>query len=497
MEFIDSMANEMAFTENGAKGYATTGKTLLDMNFKVPSYRRADPNAVRREFAKAFAETPEMALRWAFYAGDVRFGLGERRLFRVLLPFLVENCGFGVAKLVGEYNRFDTLIETMLNTPYAEELAKYLKATLDRDYEMMQQGKPVSLLAKWMPSINTSSEASRTLATDLAKRMDIGKKAYRTRLSALRKYIDVVETKMCAGRWNEIDYERVPSKANLLYKNAFLRNDEIRRNEYLKQLEAGKAKINSGAVFPHDIVHKYGAWHSRKVSEDTVLENMWKALPDTFNGSAKKLIVVRDGSGSMGACISGTTCTALDVATAMAIYCSEHLTGAYKDKFITFSARPEMVDLSGCKTLSEKLSVCATKDDWRNTNIELTMDTILQTAVNNKVPQDEIPDVLIISDMEFDSAVDSANRAVHLFTTIAKKYEAAGYHLPKVIFWNVNSRTNTIPMVTNPAGVILVSGYSQNNVKMVLSNKLDPWEALCDTLCVPRYDAVVKAAEHK
>lgn len=361
-----------------------------------------------------------------------------------------------------------------------------------------------SLIFKWLKSENTSSPESRELATKTRKAFGMTSRDYRRALTDGRKYIDIVERKMSSNNWQAIDYEKVPSKANLIYKNAFLKHDSERRQAYLDALTTGEAKINSSASFPHDIVHKYVSTFrfSRNIlDEDTTLEEMWKALPDFVNGNGNTLVVA-DGSGSMMCNIdSKTSTTALEVANALAIYFAQHQDGPFKNKYITFSSRPQYVNLS-YPTLRENLIEALNHNECSNTNIEAVFDMVLKTAVDNKLRQEEIPNILIVSDMQFDGAVccNSFNWSIPdtLFKTIADKYASYGYKLlPKLIFWNLNThgRSKNIPVTQNENGVILVSGYSAAICKMVLSNKTDPYEAMVETLNSERYQAVEDAWE--
>ena len=504
MAFMNAIKNELnnetKLTENGAVGYRTTGKKLLDLNFAVASLRGASEQTIINKFMDAYWEDPVMAIKWLFYARDVRGGLGERRLFRVVLKQLAKDKPEiirYVFNFVPEYGRFDDLW-CLLDTDVKNDVISIVKEQLGEDVPNMINGKSVSLLGKWLPSENTSSQATKRYATIIRKGLDMTSRNYRKMLSDLRKHIKVVECQMSAKQWNEIDYETVPSRANLIYNNAFLRNDEERRRAYLGALEKGEVKINAGTLFPHDIVHKYtsGSWRSYLNNYDAALEGMWKALPDTVKGEGNT-IVVADGSGSMTCNIGGgTSVTALDVANALAIYFAERSSGEFKDKYITFSSRPQLVDFSSAKTLHDKIGIALRHNEVATTNIEATFDLILQTAVNNHMAQEDMPkNVLIISDMEFNSAVGYRCANETLFTTIAKKYAAHGYKLPRLVFWNVNSRTGTIPVKENDLGVALVSGFSVNIVNMVMSNKLDPYECLLDVLNVERYQAIEDAVK--
>lgn len=474
-------------TENSALGYRTTGKALLDINFKVASLRNTSDSEIVDLFMKAFYEDKQLAVKWLFYVRDAREGLGERRLFRIVVEYLCKHNPDVIKELIQyipEYGRFDDMW-CILDTQHSNIVIDIIKNQLKEDNSNMSEDKPVSLLAKWLPSPNTSSKDTVAKAKQIIKLLSMNEAAYRKMLSKLRKYIDVVEVKMSAKDWEDIKYETVPSKANLIYKDAFLRNDEERRRAFLSALEKGETKINASVLYPQDIVHKY--CENRYLQDkDTTLEELWKALPNTVNENGNT-IVVADGSGSMMTTVGGTHVSALSVANALAIYFAERSSGQFKDNYITFSARPKFVDFSKCSSLREKIELALRHNEVANTNIESVFDLILTTAVKKKMEQSEIPqNILIVSDMEFDSAVDGKPNQ-RLFKVIADKYAQNGYKLPRLVFWNVNSRTSTIPVIENDLGFALVSGFSVNIVKMVLSGELDPYKCLVDQLMSERY----------
>jgi hypothetical protein len=351
----------------------------------------------------------------------------------------------------------------------------------------MGRGESISLLAKWMPSINTSSQATVKRGRRMAKLLGMSEKHYRKTLSKFRRHLDVVERKMSEKKWGEIKYEGVPSKANLLYKNAFLKQDCDRRNAYLEALQNGETKINAGVLFPHEIAHKYSS--SRTV--DPTLEELWKALPNVVDPSSRT-IVVADGSGSMEMCsVSNSGLTPLTIANALAIYFSERLVGDFANKYITFSSSPQLVDFSGCKTLMEKLAYARAYCEVSNTNVERVFLLILETAINGHMKQEEMPaNILIISDMEFDDSNAISHADERLFQIIARKYAEAGYKLPRLVFWNVANRSGFIPVIENELGVALVSGFSVHVAKMVMSGQLDPFECLKEQLMSPRYEMI-------
>lgn len=493
MSFMNAIDNELndekCLTTNGAVGYATSGKKLLDLNFSVTSLRKQSEQEIINKFMDAYYEDPLLAMRWLFYARDAREGIGERRLFRAIMQYLAilkPDIVRSVLKLISEYGRWDDML-CLLETPIKGEAEAVIIHQLSEDITNMNKGKPVSLLGKWMPSSNASSMTTKMYANMLCKAMGLTQKKYRQTLSRLRKYIDVVERKMSAKQWNEINYEAVPSRANLIYNNAFLRNDEERRIEYLDALSKGKAKINASVLFPDDIVHKYcGDMYSINVkSLDETLEGLWKALPTL---TTENTLVVRDGSGSMMG-------KPMDVSTAMAIYMAERSTGEFHNQFITFGAKPKLISLDGMDTLREKLLKTYRETDCSNTNIKAVFDLILRTAVNNKMSQADMPkNIVIISDMQFDGV--RFNFTQPLFESIAADYAQYGYKMGRLIFWNVDEyHSNVVPIQQNELGVVLISGYSQNLVKMVMSGETDPYECLVKQLNDKRYDAVEEAVK--
>lgn len=505
-----TMNDEVSVTENGAVGFKTSGKALCDINFAVSSLRNASEEKILEMFQNAYAENPVVAVKWLFMARDIRGnGMGERRLFRVILKYLAQIRSDIVEKLVpviADYGRFDDLWELADTTAWGAVVDLVAKQ-LAEDIKAKEAGKPITLLSKWLPSVNTSSPKTKALAKTIRLALGFDEKTYRKTLSGLRAYSNVVEVKASANNWAEINYDAVPSQANIKYKNAFLKNDEARRREWLGKLEKGEAKVNASTNFPSDIVHAYTktivlrdySWNSKnkttKLEVDPTLEAMWKALPNiAVNGN---VIAVCDGSGSMTTRVSGEL-TALEVCNAFGIYCAEHCTGPFKDKYITFSERPKYVDMSKAKSLLEKLKIAYAHDEVANTNLEAVFNLILKTAVDNNLKQEDIPTLVILSDMEFDRGCDfgggywantstSAQRSA-LMEKIRQRWNAAGYKLPRLIWWNIASRTGTVPMQQNPeTGMILCSGYSQSQFKMIASNKTDPYDVLLEALDVPRY----------
>jgi hypothetical protein len=513
----------MSRTENGALGYKTSGKALVDFNFKISSYRNTSEDLIVKDFDKVYFENPNLAMVFLYFIGDVRGGLGERRLFRILLRHIVQDLGdnriLNTLKYIGEYTRWDNIF-SVFGISYEVDncVMEVVRNQLDRDLtEMFNDGKNVSLLAKWMPSINTSSKKTVTLARVIAKEhLHMTEETYRKTLSSLRKYLDITEVKTCGNNWEEINYDKVPSKANIKYKEAFLKHDEMRRSLYLDSVKKGEAKMNASTLFPYEIIKRYNVpgshfyTSSEESGIDDTLELAWKNLPNYLEGSDASVMVITDVSGSMTVDVGGIT--AYEVAESLAMYFAERLIGSYKDKAILFSSKPVYIDFSKCNSLYNKIRLYNEYNDYSNTDLYKVYKLILDTAIENKLSQEELPNtLLILSDMEFDSAIDftvnddhwgdmrvNLSRYPHhfhvkLFDIIKDMYANAGYKLPKLVFWNIYSRTNTIPVIENELGVTLVSGFSASIAKMVLSDKLDPFEVIMEQLDNKRYDQIREA----
>ena len=364
----------------------------------------------------------------------------------------------------------------------------------------LTEDKSVSLLAKWLPSVNASGK-SRKLAKRICNKLGLTFENYRKVLSSLRKYLDVTEVKTCGGKWNEIDYNKVSSNANARYLNSFMRHDPERRRRYLDALSspvASGAVMHASNLYPHEVYAKYsGNRYGVKVNEDQGVEALWANLKNIE--TVGNTMVVVDNSGSMTIRIKGSNIMAIDVARSLGVFFSERCIGEFKDKIIEFSSRPQYIDLTNCKSLADKYNTLIKYSDCSNTNLEKVFDLLLKTALDHNLPQSELPQrILVVSDMEFDYATNICS-GVHnevmaryqtLFESIKTKWIKYGYTMPNIVFWNINSRTNTIPVTENECGVILVSGYSVNNVKMVLSGDVNPWTALKSVLESDRYNAI-------
>ena len=513
--FMNALTNnEKYYTANDGTAYRTSGSPLVDLNFSVPALRQAavdfygkskhnshfysadrtmDAVEALRLFITSYEEDPLYTMKWLMYARHIKLGLGERDIFRMMLTKIGDlhpemALQFIIGTELWNYGRWDDVLRIFFDTTSGilhDGLGALIANQFRRDIMACGLGDSISLLAKWMPSNNTSSKQKRSEAVILQSLLHLSAREYRKTLSRLREHLAVVDRKASLNQWNDINYNHVPSKANLKYRNAFLKHDEERRKAYLTSIQKGDdySKINANSMFLYDIVQAYveksGYWGEILKSHDETLEQLWNAqeAPKDY----EDILIIRDGSASMCQQLTGnSSVTALSVADSIALYCAQHNKNeSFKNRFITFSNRPQMVDISMCQTLRDKLRRLHRFDDYSNTDIEATFDLILDTAVKNHLPQDELPSAcLIISDMQFDQATAHDDNTT-VIESCRQKFEALGYSMPRLIFWNVSVYAhNNIPVQMHPSGVILVSGFSKSIVDMVVSRELDPERAL-------------------
>jgi hypothetical protein len=527
--FIDKMrdqktVSEKAYTDNGALVYASSGSKMVDFNFNLTSKRGESPKQVAEDFLDFYYEDKKMAMRYLFFMRDIREGQGERNTFKIILSEIAKkdkNVAKAVIDLVPEYGRWDDLLP-LLDTPLKKDVIQIYKNQLDKDLKNLMDGnKDISLLGKWLPSINASNEDTIRYAKIICGSLGMKQKDYRHMLSDLRKELNIIEKPLAEKDKEKLVsmQEILTSKQNLKYSKALMNIIPEERTEFFNKVLKGEANMNVSVLEPHEIYYRYNGkrgYNYRSVDIDYSYEVMWNQLPNKVT-SDKQVLVVRDGSGSMTVPLHGSKGTVLDVASALTVYFSENATGAFKDKFITFSSRPDIVDMSKCNTLADKINLLNRYNDCSNTNLEKTFDLILNTAIANKMTQEEMPaNILIISDMQFDSATRGdydwrtdryeTSYDETLFDTIRKKFEDAGYKIPGLIFWNVNQEKTTIPEIKNELGLVLIGGYSKNNIDMICKNEfiveqknekgevekvtLSPEEILYNTLMSERYDII-------
>jgi hypothetical protein len=474
MKLVDALQTKNTVTENGMVTNSSSLNDCVNLFFQIGAMRGQDKTRLVNTFVKAYEENALTAMKILFWARDVRGGAGERQIFKDIVKYLAGSRTESMRKnlgLISEFGRWDDLL-SLVGTPLENDALTLIS-------DALKNGN--GLAAKWMPRPNVNNREKKRQASALRKFLKLTPAAYRKMLAELSS---TVEQLMCANEFGKINYSHVPSRAMSDYMRAFGKRDGERFTSFIESVKKGDVKINAGAVYPYDIVKnlKYG--------NSNGADAQWNALPNYLENNNEQFLPVVDVSGSME-CPAGNNpnVTCMDVAISLGLYISERNEGAFKDSFITFSDRPSLQVLKG--SLSERYRQLARADWQMSTNIERVFTTILDSAVSNNVPQSEMPTmVLILSDMEFNQGTRGNwdKSAQEIFES---KYAAAGYKMPKIVYWNIQARNNNFPVQFNKEGVGLVSGFSPSLLTSVLSGKdLTPFSMMMEVIGSERYSVV-------
>ena len=491
MNFADAARTNGSFTrtENGAVALNTSGDALLDLFSTIGSLREANEDRITRLFADAYKEDPLFATKIAFYGRDVRGGLGERRAFRILIRYMAEYHAEALRPnldLIGVYGRYDDLYE-LIGTPLEDDMWAAMKKQFEEDLQNLNDDKALSLLAKWIKTADASSEKTRKLGILTAQKLGYPVYNFKRIVRTMRKKIGVIESLMSAGRWDEIEYSAVPSRAMMIYRNAFQKHDEDRYNAFVNKAVNGEEKINCATLYPYDLIEKiwnmscYGA---NKVKDDKTVEAQWRQLPNYIEEGANALVIA-DTSGSMYGRPMATS-------VGLAIYFAERNKGAYHNMWMSFSENPHIHVLKG-ETLAQKIGSIDMNDWDGNTNLKAAFNLVLDIAEKNDVPPDEMPkSLIVISDMEIDYC---GNKEWTFYDKMSAKFRKAGYEIPNIIFWNVNSRHDIFHADSKRKGVQLCSGQSAAVFKQMMACVgMTPVEAMAKTINSERYEPITVEA---
>lgn len=473
-KLVVAMQSNDTYTENGMLAHSTTSSANLDLFFKLGASRAMSNDEVISLFQAAFYENPQLAIRCLFYNRDIRGGQGERRSFRVIFKWLCihyPDLASYLVEFIPEYGRFDDLF-VAADTPVE-------KAAFTLIFQEVFAGN--KLAAKWMPR---EGKSQNNLAQKLMKFIGLSPRQYRKLLAG---NTEVVESLMCSNEWKNIKYQSVPSKAASKYDEAFYRHDPEGYKYFLLN-----GSVKASAIFPVDVLKPMLKGNPSEIRELRV-QNQWNNLPN-YVPTGKYILPICDVSGSMQTQVSEGT-TAFQICISLGIYLAERNKGPFENCFIPFSEIAELIKFRS-DSLSGKLSQLRTCNGWgSNTNFAAVFDLILTKAVKYNVPEEEMPtDLIIFSDMQF----DPTSRQENSLEMMKRKFEAAGYKLPRIIYWNLNSYDN-VPAKFNDRGVALVSGYSPSvlaslfDVKITEEKKseLTPEDMMFNTLNSDRYSVIV------
>lgn len=482
MNFAEAAKNKASFTrtENGAVALNTSGNKNLDLFSTIGALRNTSSDRIERLFADAYNEDPLTATKIIFYARDIREGLGEREIFRTLIRYMAYYHPEALKnniKYIGEYGRYDDFY-SLIDTPLEDNMWAVMKEQFEEDLKHLHADEPISLLAKWIKTADASSKNTRKLGILTAQKLGYSVYNFKRIVRMMRKKLEVVETQMSANRWSEIEYSAVPSRASMIYRNAFRRHDEDRYDEFINKAVRGEVKINSSTLYPYDLVEKIYVYGT--VKNDVTVEAQWRQLPNYVELGTNALVMA-DTSGSMHG-------RPLNTAIGLAIYFAERNKGAYHNMWMSFSINPHIHMLKGA-TLAQKLHNIDRHDWENNTDLHAAFKLILKIAEENNVAPEDMPkSLIVISDMEIDYC---GNKEWSFYDKMAARFKKKGYDIPNIIFWNVNSRHDVFHADHERKGVQLCSGQSTTVFKQVMDCVgMTPVEAMMKVINSDRYACI-------
>jgi len=447
--------NQFSNTTNEAIQYSSSFNNLVDF-FRSAAALRYDTvhngSIVNNLFVNAYNDNKEIACKLAFWLRNPRNGAGEKAsslsVFKLLENFSKEFILDNLDNIV-EYGYWKDLLVLLGED---KELVKYwAKKIYDKN----------RLACKWAPRLHSKYH---NIAVMLRNELGFSNKVYRNYLKDNSFTIEQLITKKL---WSEIEYSKVPSIAMKLYASKFQKYDAERFQAWK---ENKNVKANAGVLYPHDVIHMLN-------SDEELANKLWENLPN-FIKEGERFLPLIDVSGSMQFYVTKNI-IAMDVAIALGLYLSEKNQSVFNNKFITFSAVPQLLNING-NTLSQKVNMIRQSDWGMNTNFEAAYKLILDHGIQNNVPQEEMPTMLIVlSDMQFDVA---NNKGLH-FANIKAQFERHGYIAPKMIFWNLRDAQTGSPAKTSDSNVALVSGFSPSIIKPVLEcEEISPFTILLKTI---------------
>ena len=475
------------YTENNAVSLRSTLDAVYDLFALGAAYRQRNEEDIINLFKKAYRENAELAMKCLFYIRDAREGQGERRFFRVCMNWLAKSDDREAAKrnlqYVSEFGRWDDLY-CFIDTPLQNDALEIMRQQIALDMSC----KTPSLLAKWLKSINTSSAESRRLANITREYFGMTHKQYRRTLSILRERINVLEKLMSAGEWDKIMFDKIPSRAGLIYRNAFARRDVL-RERYEKFIMDKNTKVNAKVLYPYECVKSaldYIDYGCADKLERAAINKYWDNLRNYFDGAAFNGMALVDTSGSMT--IKRNSIAPINISIALGLYCAEKCSGPYAGHFITFESNPHFIEVEG-KDFVEKVENISNAPWGNSTNIEKAFDLMLDVAIRNNLSQKDIPEnLIVITDMEFDHTGRNNRIFNTLCDSIKDRWKAVGYEMPHLVFWNCNARHDLIPM-KDDGNVTFVSGASPVIFEMIMSGKKGI-EVMKETLECERYSCI-------
>lgn len=406
-------------TENGDIAFTKVGdNTLINILFLTEYYQ------------KHLNEVPTLGKSdkeqlFAMFIRDPRFGIGKRDLGRKLLSDT--NCSI---EQIVKSGRVDDLFTTT-----------NLQQALDWCKEQILTNN--ELVKKWMPRY---SSKHLLLARQIAKYYGMNKQQYGHFIKC-----NTTENKLSDHRYDDLEFEHIPSLAMIKYAKAFATKSETKERyaQYLEDVKAGKKDLKVSTTNVYDIY-----------------KNRYNIDADLFFDKLEKIkincIPIVDTSGSM--CDNNDS---FGKALAIGHYLAKCSTYC-PNKVVSFSSRPQLITLGQAvnNIYSYDYSIVKPKDeesvyqreiasmytgDCSNTDFGAVME--LLSNLDGEMPEY----LVVLSDMEFDAGSRSSKEET------MKLFKFKGY-TTKIVWWNLNSRNITCPEM-DAEGNIFISGYNPMMLK--------------------------------
>ena len=508
----------VAYGYNGMKAKKSTLNAHVDL-YGAMGALRGRYNEFKQLFAKAIQEDMVVAMQLLFMLRDIRTGMGERDLFRKTMIDLEQSNQQVVLKVldfIPKYGRWDDLL-VFQNKKTHKAVVRLIAKGLSND-------ETKGLVSKWLPR-KAKTENARIIMSMLRSYLKLTPKQMRELLVANCKEAQVVEQKMCANQWNEINYSHVPSRAMTMYRTAFMKHDDkdlfkdyidslVNKNEDNNAMEV---KVNAGALFPHNVINSHVTDRLNEEFDSNsrqaqLVDQTWKALPNFFTDNVQmNILPVIDVSGSMTCGLGGTYHSkenCMDVAIALGLYVTMKNNGAFKNIICPFSQKPSLQKIDDTQLIHEIFDKVKDIDWGMNTDLQATIQEIIRFAQKHNVPSNDMPKyLLILSDMNFDKAtgLSTDQNDVTAHNMIKQIYTDAGYEdaIPTIIYWNLN-HNGTFATKIGSKGSVLLSGFAPTVIADLLSafgdlddllKKLKPVNVMKKAL--ERYQEIAKRLTYK
>lgn len=534
-----SVNKAMKLGVKGSDVYESTGDPRVDLS--VALVRGCDDETIYNGLTSILSmpdkDALEDAILLAFQTRNIRGGKGERQLFKKMMLYFYDAFGSlftpEFLELFPRYGCWDDLFQLATDKQTSESLRYGIlvltKNQLEQDVQSLEQGKSVSLCAKWCPREDRMGDLYKQLAKMMypeIKKLSERHKTLRQTLSKLNVAAKTTEIKMCANTWADIVPKEVPAVCRQKHMKAFLNENKRGASEsedrmvcrehfqeFFAKAAAGEVKMNGAeTIYPHEVVsrilHLLGNENSFP-DEKNALIGQWLAIVNKAKegGALQNCIAMCDFSGSMSG-LPKLICTALGLLVA-------EVNGT--NKILTFDSEPKWHTFPEGDIFQKVASISDELGQGLSTDFQKAMDLVLSDIVKQRIRPEDVPkDLIVFTDMGWDQACGSdkrsgytGNRYRHNVKTeevqthiemIREAFRRTGEDMwsvpfvpPRIVIWNLRANYKDFHATSDEEGVVMLSGWSPSLFKVLQEKGVEvmtPYQALRAQLDDPMYDAV-------